>query len=344
MRQDPGISADAIRACLAAEYGVAAVAVEFLPLGFDARAAVYRATAGDGRRFFVKVRFGAAPEPGLRAAHALRAAGIEAVLASLPARAGLPWCEMDGLGVVLYPWIDGQDAMTAGLSHAHWRVFGAALRAVHDGGFVDRFRESLHAEAFTLPSAAAVRDLAPAVASDDLPGPVARAFAAFWRANAERIEAILNRAETLGRMLRERGHEPVLCHGDIHAANILVGGDGAIHLIDWDAPLIAPRERDLLFVVGSTIARTVQPDEEDAFFAGYGPAAIDPDALAYFRYERFVEDLAEFGHSILRDPRLTDENRAEEAALAQGYFDPGGYLDRAETVVLPPLSEFSVKR
>lgn len=339
MRQAPNIDAGAIRACLDAHYGACADAIEFLPLGFDAEAAVYRVVARDGRRFFLKVRFGAVHETALSVPHALQAAGIRRVLAPLPARSGRPWCAMGELGVVLYPWIDGRDAATVGMSREQWRAFGAAMRAIHDNGLATRFRGELRAETFALPSAAGVRGLAAVVASGDLPGPTARRFAAFWRDNAERIEATLARAEALGRALRARSREHVLCHGDIHAANILVGDDGAIHLIDWDAPLIAPRERDLLFVVGSTIARTVLPDEEAAFFAGYGPVAIDPGALAFFRYERFVEDLGEFGRSILLDPWLGEAARAEESDLAQGCFAPGGWLDRAETVVLPAFGK-----
>jgi spectinomycin phosphotransferase len=372
MLDDPGLDTDRLRAALADCYGVVAVEIRFLPLGYDFAAAVYRVAAAD-RPYFLKVRFGPPILPALAVPTALRNRGIGEVLALLPTRDGAFWAPLgdppsgdrwrgDAL-LVLYPWIDGRDAMTAGMTPDQWRAFGRALRAVHDSGLAPTFRDRLRTEAFDLPSAADVRratDLladgavnarslasaagsgapapAPAGSGADagvVDSPAARRFAAVWRAHAGRIAAALARAHELGRALAARPRQDVLCHGDIHAANVLVGDDGRIHLIDWDGPLLAPRERDLLFVVGSRIARRVLPEEEAAFFAGYGPVAIDPDALRFFRYERLLEDLGAFAREVLLDPAPSEQTRAEATDLVAAFFAPNGDLDAAETVVLP---------
>ena len=123
---------------------------------------------------------------------------------------------------------------------------------------------------------------------------------------AERIRGLLARGEALGSSLRAHACELVLCHADSHAANILVGDDGHLWLVDWDEPLVAPRERDLLFVVGSMIARVVEPREEDLFFAGYGPTVIDPT--------------------------LSEAAREAEAVAAMALFAPSGAVDRVKWI------------
>jgi spectinomycin phosphotransferase len=225
--------------------------------------------------------------------------------------------------------------MVVGMSDNQWREFGLTLHAVHASGLAEELCGQLPVESFALPSAALARRILDLTETREFENPVAAQFAAFWREHAKRIRQMLSRAEELGRLLQSRSFNYVLCHADIHAANILVHEDGRISLIDWDGPLVAPRERDLLFVVGSRIARSVEPREEELFFAGYGPVEIDREALIYYRYERIVEDLGEIGRSVLLDPGPSDQMRAEESRLARSFFAPGGDIDHAEAVTLP---------
>jgi spectinomycin phosphotransferase len=150
---------------------------------------------------------------------------------------------------------------------------------------------------------------------------------------------MLGRAAELGAGLQERSFDRVLCHADIHAANILVTDDGGILMVDWDGPMIAPRERDLLFVIGSRIARAVEPHEEAWFFEGYGEVAVDAQAIAFYRYERILEDIAEFAASVLLDDAQTDATRDGQTELVASFFDPGGILETVEHVSTPRTSQ-----
>lgn len=335
MRDNPRLDVGTIAACLNAQYDLQVASVTFLPIGYDPSAAVYEVRSRDGRFFFLKIRSGPVHEPGLLVSRALIDAGIPHVLAPLPTRSSSLWCFLDGDAghtVVLYPFIRGKNVMVAGMTDDQWQDFGSTLRAVHDSGLGERFRDQIRVETFALPSGALVRQLLAQVDNMGFESGVAGRFATFWREHAERIRQMLTRAEELGRSLRSKPFALVLCHGDIHAANILVGEDSRIWLVDWDGPLVARRERDLLFVVGSRIARTVEPKEEDLFFKGYGPAEIDPAALVYYRYERIIEDLGEIGKSVFLNPGLSEQAQGEEAALAMSFFAPGGDIDHAEEI------------
>jgi spectinomycin phosphotransferase len=307
MREDPGVDTEKISASLEAHYDLSVASVAFLPIGYDPNAAVYEVVSGDAGCYFLKVRFGPIHEPGLLVPRALIDLGVRNVLAPLRTRSSDLWCPLGGYpgyGIVLYPFVRGENAMVAGLSDDQWREFGATLRDVHASELGERLRGRLPLETFSLPSAVLVRRLLPLVEETGFEGAAATRLAAFLRERAGQIRGMLTRVEALGSELRTKAFEYVLCHADIHAANILVGEDGRIHLIDWDGPLIAPRERDLLFVVGSKIARTVEPREEELFFEGYGPVEVDPAALFYYRYERIIEDIGEIGKSVFLDPSL----------------------------------------
>lgn len=329
MRQKPVISEEKIAACLRSHYGLQIVEVRYLPIGYDMNAYVFQAISLEGKAYFVKIREGAVYPPSLLVPRLLLEHGIPHILAPLRTRTGQVWSKMDVFSVVIYPFIAGDDAKKIGLSDAQWQEFGATLRAVHSGDFASLLRGQIPAETFALPSAALVRRLDAELRNLTAQSPAEAGLARFWNEMGAQIGEIVNRAEILGRHLQTRTFEYMLCHADIHAANILVSREGEIYLVDWDGPMLAPRERDLLFVVGAVIARMVTPREEALFFRGYGDVEVDQTALAYYRYERAIEDIGERGKSVLFDPSLSEEVKAEEAALLRCLFEPGDIVESA---------------
>jgi spectinomycin phosphotransferase len=83
-------------------------------------------------------------------------------------------------------------------------------------------------------------------------------------------------------LLQDKSLDFVLCHADIHTANLLLDGQGRLFVVDWDQPILAPRERDLMFVtVGGFVT---EERAETLFFQGYGKTEVDPLTMAYYRY------------------------------------------------------------
>jgi spectinomycin phosphotransferase len=82
------------------------------------------------------------------------------------------------------------------------------------------------------------------------------ALAAGWGVAA----AAVDRSERLGRAVAAASPRLVLCHGDLHLANLLVDGGGRLAVVDWDGVSLAPRERDLCFLA----------EDGRRFLEGYG--------------------------------------------------------------------------
>lgn len=331
MLEDPGLDPRELTAALQAGWAVQALDYAFVP-GYDMQAASYAVTT-ENAPVFLKVRFGPVAAEPLEVPRALLDAGVGQVLAPLRTPAGGLAHELaDGRTLVLYPYLAGQNAMTVGMTAEQWRTFGTTLRAVHDSGLERRFAGRLRSERFGLAAAEPVRRALDVARQEHWPSPARERLAALLRARSTEVETALERARELGARLAGRRFEHVLCHADIHAANILVTDDGRIVLVDWDGPLLAPRERDLLFVIGSRIARRVEPDEEAWFFEGYGRIPIDREALIYYRYERILEDIGEIGRSVLAADHQPESSRSSEVELLETFFEPNGILATAELV------------
>jgi spectinomycin phosphotransferase len=123
--------------------------------------------------------------------------------------------------------------------------------------------------------------------------------------------------------------ELVLCHSDIHAGNILIDTNNSFYIVDWDNPILAPKERDLMFIGGAQgFAGHTAQEEETLFYTGYGQTQIDPIAQAYYRYERIVQDIAAFCEQLL-STNEGGEDREQSLLYLESNFLPKGTIEIA---------------
>lgn len=90
-----------------------------------------------------------------------------------------------------------------------------------------------------------------------------------------------------------------MCNSDIHSGNLLLATDADLYIVDWDNPILAPQERDLMIIGGGVGGIWNSSREETLFYHGYGSRVINLTALAYFLYERIIQDIAVYCKQIL---------------------------------------------
>jgi spectinomycin phosphotransferase len=324
MREPPvELDLSELRAVLLEAYAIDAAAFELMGLGYDSFAWVYRVTLVDGPPHFLKLRSNPLNEPGLRVPYVLRSSGVTAVVAPMATSSGELWTRCGPFTLVLYPFVNGASGMAAGLSDQQWRAYGATLRQIHAIALPPELALTMRRETFAPAGAADLRRLDAAMRGQIPDEPGAQGLATLWQERRGSILGLLERAETLGRELQARTPPLVLCHADIHTGNVLRDGDTGIWVVDWDEAMLAPKERDLMFVVGGISAALVQPRHEALCLDGYGPTAIDQAALAYYRYAWAVSDIAAFGVDVLFRPDLGFAARADALRMLARLFAPG---------------------
>jgi spectinomycin phosphotransferase len=300
-----------IVSALAGHWGLAAIQLSYLAVGFGDHHWV--AAEAGGRRWFVTVAGlgggwrGAAPEQGwadLRAAMgvviALREAGLEFVLAPVPARDGRALARLDDQhATALFPYLEGTAGTFSRRMPQRERLAVTGMLA------------RLHGAAAVLRDAAPVRDLTPAslpglrAALSDLGqpwagGPYSEPAREFLAPRAASITAALARFGDLARQAAASG-PPVITHGEPHPGNLLRSGNRLL-LIDWDTVGAALPERDLWH-----LADPGSP--EAAMYSELTGRVVSDTALAAYRLRWQLDDLG-LNVALFRSPHADDANTA----------------------------------
>lgn len=332
MLEPPNLDGPTLLTCLRTHYGLNAAEVTFLPLGADSHTAAYRVPTGDQGVYFLKLRSGEFEETSVTAPGYLTGQGVENVIAPIATVDRRPWADLEGYKVMLYPYVDGRSGFEVELSERQWREFGAALRRIHALPLPAELRGRLRVETYSpkwRDSLKGLLDRAQRAAYDE---PTSAQLAAFLWIKREELLSLIDRVERLKVALRARPLEFVLCHSDIHAGNVLIGVNGDLYIVDWDNPILAPKERDLMFI-GAGVGGVWNTDREaELFYRGYGQVEIDPPALAYYRYERIIEDIAVYAEGLL-STGAGGEDRERNLEFLASNFEPDGTLELASRLV-----------
>ena len=330
MLEKPDIPESFIVECLQEEYGLQVTGLSFLPIGADVNTVVFRVEGVNHKAYFLKLRKGGFNEITVRIPHLLHSAGILAVIPPIPTRYQRLWASLGVYAGVLSPFVEGRDGYQEQLTNRQWVDFGWAMAKIHATQVPDGLSRVIPGETFSPHWREMVRQFQAMVEENSFDDPVAAKLAASMRIHKETITYAVNKAETLGNKLRTESLEFVLCHSDIHPGNLHISPDGAVYIVDWDNPIFAPRERDLLLIGGCNTWN--DPRQEALFYEGYGTRKINLNALAYYRFERVIADFAAFGQQLLLS-KEGGADREQSIIWFESIFLPGHELELAGQAV-----------
>jgi spectinomycin phosphotransferase len=289
-----GLTANDLIDCLAAQWDLDIVGVDYVPVGGGSHHWLAHGTAGqrhwlsvddlDHKDFLGDTR--AATLSGLCAAFetalALGESGLEFVVAPQRSRRGEA---VEPLGtryaVAVFPFLDGSSGR-----------FGVPLAASEREQLVDMLVR-LHQATPVVRSVARPARIQPASragledALGDLDqewvgGPYSEMARAALASRAGAIRRLLSTFDQLADELAARCSEPVVTHGEPHPGNVM-RADGRLFLVDWDTVALGPPGRDL-WMLGSELTR----------YTRAAARQVDPSALRLYRLRWLLDDIGLF--------------------------------------------------
>lgn len=332
MLEKPNLSDEKIIRALQDGFGVKTSQLDFLPLGNDSNAWAYR-VASPEKPYFLKVKRGMTNPRGITIPRFLNDHGLAQVVAPFSTLGGELWQSVGDYFLLLYPFIEGDNGRRAGLTDAQWVEYGAFLKALHEIRLPADLAAQLPRERF-IPSQKNLdylRQIGTLIQENKINNPIQAELADFWSEKAEVLAQIVRRTHELAEILRPQSFEYVLCHADIHTANVLVTPDQRLFVVDWDETILAPPERDLMFIMDSpfVINPPLPTRSQTLFFQGYGENPIHWTALAYYRYEWVVQDLGDFAARVFLMDDVGEVTQRDALRMFQRVFDPGDEVDTA---------------
>lgn len=280
-------------------YGIEVIKLTLLPLGADINASVYKADTKDKLSYFVKLKVKYNYDISTTITELLHDVRVQQIIPPIKTISGQPTQRIDDFTLIVYPFIEGQNGFIHALSNEQWLMLGKTLKEIHDIDVPISIQHQLRRETYPSKWREKVRSFYQQIEAQQTGDEVTQKLLAFMKQNSVAILRLVDGADELAQKLQNVSSKFVLCHSDIHAGNVLLNADSTIYIVDWDEPMMAPKERDLMFIGGGVGNVWNNSYEEALFYEGYGKTDVNTTMLAYYRHERIVQDIAEYVEQLI---------------------------------------------
>lgn len=313
---------------LKSNYNIEIESIQLLQLGADMNASVYKATA-KYQSYFVKIKYDIQEETDIDILRLLHDSGLKEIIFPVITSEGKLFRQLEHFKIVVYPFIDGKNGFEQALTKKQWFELGKVFKTIHTLTIPESIKIKLRKETFSTRWRESVKSLYPYINVKSFDNRITGDFKEFFKLKLSLINQLINLAETTSKNIQPDLNQYALCHSDIHAGNILIASDESFYIVDWDSPILAPKERDLMFIGGGVGNVWNSPTDAAYFYEGYGEVNIDKTLLSYYRCERIIEDIAIYGEDLLFPNYHTDESKLINLHHFKAMFEKNGVVDIA---------------
>ena len=299
---EPKIDTSLLKRVIQEKFGISVIGLTLVRKWETVRACIVESSTHTN--FFLKIYLDdSIPESAFRFAHDLYSeAGITSITHPVATSNGQMRIQVGGFHIALFDLISGTTSEQRKLTERQLERLGELLGRIHQSRTI--IGEYSVREHFEIP----FKDRLAAIFNDisKISGNSTKYKTQLKSLLEPHKQKFLQELETLDelqRKVRRKNLEFVNCHGEPSPGNVLTSNSGEVYLLDWDDPIFAPKEKDLLFF----------KDNIEPVRKGYSLFSkdnnIDQDVMDFYGHLWNLGEIADYGSKILFENHSDAQNQ-----------------------------------
>ena len=265
-------------------YKIKIITIKQLFIGADKNTFVYTIESKNCK-YFLKLRIGDFNESSIVLPYVLSQNIGEHIIEPIKTIDDQLYYRIKNCVFILYPFINGKSGFEKDLSREQWLKFGKFMNKMHTIQLQNY--HNIQYEKWNTKWSVKLRKYLDNVYEIEKIDKYVKQFVTFIDSKRAIINEILIKTEELNIKVKNYENNYCLCHGDIHAGNIFIAEDNNFYIVDWDTLIMAPKERDLMFIGGGIGNKWNNKIENEYFYKGYGKRDdINKTIMVYYRNTR----------------------------------------------------------